>query len=83
MTRELVTATARDGTRGRYLLEVIEEGDHWTSTLARVTVDGGLDTTRVAPRFYGLTHDQARRRMLTVLENDYDDVTIGPANGGA
>jgi hypothetical protein len=30
----------------------------------------------VAPRFYGFTAEQARRRMIGVLENDYDDVQV-------
>jgi len=33
----------------------------------------------VAPKFYGVTAEQAHRRMLDVLENTYDEVVpTGP-----
>jgi hypothetical protein len=74
MSREVLIASREDGARARFVLEVFEEGDHWTSTLARLDDRGRPETARVAPRFYGLTADQARRRMISVLENDWDDV---------
>ena len=76
MGREILEARRRTGERVRYLLEVFEEGDHWTSTLAKLDAHGAPGGEKVAPRFYGLTADQARRRMLTVLENDYDEVAV-------
>jgi hypothetical protein len=76
MAREVVQASRRTGERVRYLLEVFEEGDHWTSTLAKLDERGEAVAERVAPRFYGVTADQARRRMITVLENDYDEVAV-------
>ena len=78
MAREIVQASRRGGERVRYLLEVFEEGDHWTSTLAKLDERGERVAERVAPRFYGITADQARRRMITVLENDYDEITVVP-----
>jgi hypothetical protein len=74
MSREVLIATREDGRRARFVLEVFREGDHWTSTLARLDERGQPETARVAPRFYGLTADQARRRMVSVLENDWDEV---------
>ena len=74
MSREVLVASREDGRRARFLLEVFAEGDHWASTLARLDERGEPEATRVAPRFYGLTADQARRRMISVLENDWDDV---------
>jgi len=74
MSRETLVATTKDGAEIRYLLEVFREGDHWTSTVARLDARGEPEPARVAPRFYGLTADQARRRMISVLENDYDEV---------
>jgi hypothetical protein len=63
-----------DGRRARFVLDVFREGDHWTSTLARLDERGEPEPARVAPRFYGLTAEQARRRMVTALESDWDDV---------
>jgi hypothetical protein len=74
MSREILVATRADGERTQFLLEVFQEGDHWTSTVARLDDRGEPEATPVAPRFYGLTAEQARRRMITVLENEYDDV---------
>ena len=74
MSREILLATREDGQRARFLLEVVRAGDYWTSTLARLDERGEPEAARVAPRFYGVTAEQARRRMINVLENDYDDV---------
>ena len=74
MSREVLVASREDGRCDRFVLEVFEEGDHWASTLARLDEHGRPEAARVAPRFYGLTAAQARRRMIAVLENDYDEV---------
>jgi len=74
MAREIVRATREDGAAARFQLDVFQEGDHWTSTLARLDERGRPQADRVAPRFYGLTAEQARRRMLAALERDWDDV---------
>jgi hypothetical protein len=74
MAREVLLATKEDGDHARYLLEVFPEGDYWTSTLARLDDRGEPEPTAVAPRFYGTSAEQARRRMVMVLENEYDDV---------
>ena len=74
MGREILRATRDDGETARFLLEVFEEGDHWASTLARLDERGQPEPVRVAPRFYGLSEEQARRRMIAALENDWDDV---------
>lgn len=74
MSRERLLASREDGRRARFLLEVFEEGDHWTSTLARLDERGEPEAVRVAPRFYGVTAEQARRRMISVLENEWDEV---------
>lgn len=58
----------------RFLLEVWYDGERWTSTLARVNDAGESEAASVAPRFYGLTAEQARRRIITVLENEWDEV---------
>lgn len=80
MAREILTATKKGHAPVRYLLEVFEDGDHWTSTLAKLDARGEPESGRVAPRFYGLSAEQARRRMITVLENDYDEV-VAAASG--
>ena len=78
MVREIVQASRRTGERVRYLLEVFAEGDHYTSTLAKLDERGEAVEERVAPRFYGITSEQARRRMITILENDYDEIAVVP-----
>lgn len=72
--QEVLVAVAPDGTEVRYLLDVTREGEHWASSLARFAADGSVEAGRVAPRFYGTTEEQARRRMITVLENQYEEV---------
>jgi hypothetical protein len=74
MAREILRATRENGQTGRFLLDVFREGDHWTSTLARLDERGEPENVRIAPRFYGLTEEQARRRMIAALERDWDDV---------
>jgi len=74
MSREVLLASREDGRSERFLLEVFQEGEHWTSTLARLDERGCPEATKIAPRFYGLTAEQARRRMIAVLENDFDEV---------
>lgn len=78
MSREIVVATANDGTHVRHVLEVFEDHGKWTSTLVRVDEQGRTMPGTVAPRFYGLSAEQARRRMLAVLEDQYDDVRTEP-----
>ncbi len=78
MTREVVRGTSEGEDAVRYELVVSAEGDHWCSTLARLDELGRPTSAAVAPKFYGLTYEQARRRMLQVLENQYDDVTVEP-----
>ena len=78
MSREILLATRENGATTRFLLDVFPEGEHWTSTLARLDERGRAEAARVAPRFYGLTREQARRRMIAVLENDFDDVQVVP-----
>jgi hypothetical protein len=76
--REILATTSSDGKETRYLLEVVQEADYWASTLSRFSDNGELDTAEVAPRFYGTSQEQAKRRMITVLENQYEDVrTLG------
>ena len=74
MAREILRARCDDGRAARFLLEVFEEGDHWASTLSRLDERGRPEAARIAPRFYGLTAEQARRRMIAALERDWDDV---------
>lgn len=55
--------------------------DRWVSTCREVDANGSErpGAPAVAPKFYGVTAEQAHRRMLDVLENTYDEVTpIGP-----
>lgn len=76
MTTEIYLASNAGQPPDRYELTLSPEGDHWTSTLARVDDAGHASSAKVAPRFYGLTEEQARRKMLTTLENQYEDVRL-------
>lgn len=79
MNQEILLARDEQGRETRYLLEISQEGDHWTSTLARLDERGQPEAAAVAPRFYGLSYEQARRRMVSVLENQYEDIlSAGP-----
>jgi hypothetical protein len=73
---ETLMGTTADGQQVRFRLEVASEGDHWVSTLARLNEDGIPESDQVAPRFYGVTAEQARRRMVTVLEGQYEEVRV-------
>ena len=79
MAREMLH-TRKDGMPpARFLLDVFYDGERWTSTLVRVNDADEPETESVAPRFYGLTAEQARRRMITTLENEWDEVvSTGP-----
>ena len=79
-SREIFLARKGHGEQGRFVLEVFHDGERWTSTLARLDDAGEAQAATIAPRFYGLTAEQARRRMLTALENEFDEVV--PADQG-
>ena len=82
VSREILIARNEQGGRSaRYALEVVAEGDHWRSTLSKLDERGEPEGGAVAPRFYGLTREQARRRMIQVLENEYDVVTPAGETG--
>jgi len=72
--REILIAHKEGAPPGRFLLDVFHDGERWTSTLARLNDAGEPQSGSVAPRFYGLTAEQARRRMVTVLEHEWDEV---------
>ncbi|TWT41114.1 hypothetical protein RAS1_38070 [Phycisphaerae bacterium RAS1] len=74
MPTEILVATAVDGRTTRYLLDVFQDGQTWTSTLRKLNERGEPLDAAVAPRFYGVSQEQARRRMISVLENQYEDV---------
>ena len=74
MAREILSARKENGETARFLLDIMPAGTNWTSTLARLDAHGEPEPGMVAPRFYGFTAEQARRRMIHVLENEYDDV---------
>ena len=74
MVREILEATGGATASARYLLEVNEQEGHFCSSLFRLNDEGRVESGPVAPRFYGLTAQQARRRMIDILENQYDQV---------
>lgn len=74
MPREILIARRDQAEPARFLLDVFHDGERWTGTLARLNTAGDAETTSVTPRFYGLTAEQARRRVITALENEWDEV---------
>jgi hypothetical protein len=74
MSREILIGRSAEGRETRYLLEIFEEGEHWASTLAQLNEQGVPLETRVAPRFYGNSAEAARRKMIAVLENQFEEV---------
>ncbi len=71
-----------EGTASRWFgIRVEFDEDRWVSTCREVDADGNErpGAAAVAPKFYGVTAEQAHRRMLDVLENTYAEVTpVGP-----
>jgi len=66
------------GTAPRWFgVRVVYDEDRWVSTCREVDANGDEKpgAAAVAPTFYGVTAEQAHRRMLDVLENTYDEVT--------
>ena len=51
--------------------------DRWVATCQEVDATGEptLGGAAVAPKFYGITAEQAHRRMLEVLQSTFDEVT--------
>ena len=52
------------------------DDDRWASTCREVDAEGVEKSggATVAPKFYGVTAEQAHRRMLDALENTFDEV---------
>lgn len=71
-----VTARRDDGGEAQFELRLFNQGEYWASMLVRLGPDGHPTGARVAPRFYGLTARQARRRMLSVLEPEFSEWTV-------
>ncbi len=75
-----VQATDSQGGQKRFRIQLAQDGDHWVATCDPVD-EHGMPTsggTRVAPLFYGIHEDQAKRRMITALENQYAEVVEVP-----
>jgi len=64
-------------------IRVAFDEDRWMATCHEVDADGNEKpgVAAVAPTFYGVTAEQAHRRMLDILENTYDEVTPGVGEG--
>jgi hypothetical protein len=83
MPFHLYRVVSEEDTPRWFGIRVEYDEDHWVSRCCEVTADGTEKpgTTAIAPKFYGVTAEQAHRRMLDVLENTYGEVT--PAGSGA
>ncbi len=79
MSDEILIAQDESGRQERFRLRVFFQQDRWTAELTPLDTKGRPVERRVAPRFYGLTAEQARRRIIRVLEDQFDEVTsLGP-----
>ncbi len=78
MPTETVIARNENGDEQRFRLDVFFQQDRWTAELTPLDEHGRPVQRKVAPRFYGLSAEQARRRMIRVLEDQFDEVTATP-----
>ena len=78
MPTEIVIARNENGDEQRFRLVVFFQQDRWTAELTPLDERGRPVQRKVAPRFYGLSAEQARRRMIRVLEDQFDEVTATP-----
>lgn len=72
----LYQLTAADGSTSRVRLFVEHENNHYVCSSAAID-ERGVERSEqgsLAPRFYGETIEQSLRRMVTALENSYEDV---------
>lgn len=56
---------------------VDRQDDHFVASSLPCDARGNdsADAPSLAPKFYGVTQEQALRRMVEALENSYDEVT--------
>lgn len=68
--------TDRQGEFSFVLVTVEPQEDHFVSTSIPVDEAGNTvdEVPALAPKFYGVTKEQALRRMTDALENSYDEV---------
>lgn len=76
MDTHLYRLTDRSGKTSFVKVTVDAEDDHFVSSSTPVDAAGNplADLGDMAPKFYGVSKDQALRRMVTALENSYDEV---------
>jgi hypothetical protein len=69
-------ATDAEGQESRFRIHTEPQGDHWMATCDAVNERGEPETggARLAPQFYGFDEGQARRRMVTAVENSYEEI---------
>ena len=79
MPSEILIARDEAGREQRFRLDVFFQQDRWTAALTPLDEQGRPVERKVAPRFYGLSAEQARRRMIRVLEDQYEEVVATPA----
>ena len=70
--------TDRNGAQTFVRVTVEPQEDHFVSSSLPVDSKGNLldQVPALAPKFYGVTQEQALRRMTDALENSYDEVEI-------
>lgn len=68
--------TASDGSISHVKVLLERENDHYVCWSVAVDDAGNEIAERhsMTPRFYGITEEQSLRRMLTALENSYEEV---------
>jgi hypothetical protein len=77
-------ATGGEGGRKLFRVRVESQEDHWVATCVPVDEQGrdAVADAPVAPLFYGIHAEQALRRIVAALENQYDEVVEFRRDGG-
>jgi len=76
--------TCKQGQAPRWFAVHVEFDDDRWSASCREADEGGqeiADSPAIGPKFYGVTAEQAHRKMLEVLENTFDEVQRASARG--
>ena len=70
--------TDKQGVQSYVSVTVEPQEDHFVSSSIPVDNVGNIldQVPALAPKFYGVTKEQALRRMTDALENSYDEVEL-------
>ena len=83
MPFHLYTVHPPDGPQRWFGVKIEFVDDRWLATSRETDANGNpiAQGPNVAPTFYGITADQAHRKMLEALENSFGDVVTASSEG--